>query len=201
MPSKSSNPDSRSGRLSPDPGDARTDSHDEHSEESTRSSPATPKPDAPQARLGSGAGRAIIAAAVLGSALAYMSDDMLNVALPAVSRDLAADVTEMQWIVNGYFVSMLSLMLTAGSIGDIRGHRRMFLWGLAVFSSGAVVSASATAVPALVAGRAIQGIGAAFLLSSGLALVNGSFSDDERGLAVGAYMGLTAVSTAAWRST
>jgi EmrB/QacA subfamily drug resistance transporter len=125
-----------------------------------------------------------------------MSDDMLNVALPTVSRDLAVGVTEMQWVVNGYFVTMLSLMLAAGSIGDIKGHRRMFLGGLAVFSSGAIVSATAPTVPLLVAGRAIQGVGAAFLLASGLALVNGSFSDDERGRAVGVYMGLTAVSTA-----
>ena len=146
--------------------------------------------------LDSSAGRAIIPAAVLGSALAYMSDDMLNVALRTVSRDLAVGVTEMQWVVNGYFVTMLSLMLTAGSIGDIRGHRRMFLGGLAVFSAGAMVSAAAPSVPLLVAGRALQGVGAAFLLASGLALVNGSFSDDERGRAVGTYMGLTAVSTA-----
>ena len=161
-------------------------------------SAATPAAvDAPQIRLRSAVGRSIIAAAVLGSALAYMSDDMLNVALPTVSRDLGVGVTEMQWVVNGYFVTMLSLMLTAGSIGDIRGHRRMFLGGLAVFSAGAVVSAIAPTVPVLVAGRAVQGIGAAFLLASGLALVNGSFSDDERGQAVGTYMGLTAVATAA----
>lgn len=153
-------------------------------------------PEAPLVELRSVGGRAIITAAVLGSALAYMSDDMLNVALPTVSSDLSVGVTEMQWVVNGYFVTMLSLMLTAGSIGDIRGHRRMFLVGLAVLSSGAVVSAAAPSVPFLVLGRAIQGVGAAFLLASGLALVNGSFSEDERGRAVGIYMGLTAVSTA-----
>ena len=153
-------------------------------------------PDTPDVGLHTSAGKAVIAAAVLGSALAYMSDDMLNVALPTVSRDLAVGVTEMQWVVNGYFVTMLSLMLTAGSIGDVKGHRRMFLGGLAVFSCGAMVSATAPSVPLLVIGRAVQGVGAAFLLASGLALVNGSFSDDERGKAVGTYMGMTAVSTA-----
>ena len=99
-------------------------------------------------RLRSGEGRAVIAAAVLGSALAYMSDDMLNVALPSVSDDLGVGVSEMQWVVNGYFVTMLSLMLTAGSFGDIRGHRRTFLTGLAVFAGGAVVAATAPALPA-----------------------------------------------------
>lgn len=152
--------------------------------------------DARKLRLGSGAGRAVVVAAVLGSALAYMSDDMLNVALPAVSSDLAVGVTEMQWVVNAYFVTMLALMLTAGSIGDITGHRRTLLAGLAGFSSGAIVSAAAPSVAVLVAGRAIQGVGAAFLLASGLALVNRSFTGDERARAVGAYMGLTAVSTA-----
>ena len=90
---------------------------------------ALPAADASGVGLDSSAGKAIIAAAVLGSALAYMSDDMLNVALPTVSRDLTVGVTEMQGAVNSYSVTMLSLMLTAGSIGDIKGHRRMFLGG------------------------------------------------------------------------
>jgi MFS family permease len=102
----------------------------------------------------------------------------------------------MQWVVNGYFVTMLSLMLTAGSFGDIRGHRRTFLTGLAVFAGGAIVAASAPVVSLLVAGRAIQGVGAALLLACGLALVNGSFLEHERSQAVGVYMGLTAVVTA-----
>ncbi len=153
--------------------------------------------DGPGVRLRSGEGRAVIAAAVLGSALAYMSDDMLNVALPSVSDDLGVGVSEMQWVVNGYFVTMLSLMLTAGSFGDIRGHRRTFLTGLAVFAGGAVVAATAPALPVLVAGRAMQGVGAALLLACGLALVNGSFCEHERSQAVGVYMGLTAVATAA----
>ncbi len=153
--------------------------------------------DASEIRLRSRTGRAVVAAVVLGSALAYMSDDMLNVALPSVAGDLQVDVTAMQWVVNGYFITMLSLMLTAGSIGDIRGHRRTFLLGLAVFSCGATVSAIAPVVAALVAGRALQGVGAALVLASGMALVNGSFVEEERGRAVGLYMGMTAVATAA----
>lgn len=144
----------------------------------------------------SSTGRSIIAAAVLGSALAYMSDDMLNVSLPTISRDLAVTVADMQWVVNAYFVSMLSLILIAGSIGDIRGHRRMFLGGLGIFVGGALLSAMAPTIALLVAGRAIQGFGAAFVLASALALVSSSFPEDERGQAVGVYMGLTAVATA-----
>lgn len=122
---------------------------------------------------------------------------MLNVAVPSVSGDLRVGVAELQWVVNGYFITMLSLMLTAGSIGDIRGHRRTFLAGLAIFASGAVAAATAPTVAVLVVGRAIQGVGAAFVLACGLALVNGSFREDERSRAVGLYMGLTAVTTAA----
>jgi len=147
--------------------------------------------------LASRAGRAVIAATVFGSALAYMSDDMLNVALPTLADDLDVDVSGAQWIVNGYFITMLSLMLAAGSIGDIRGHRQTFLEGIGVFSVGAVACAIAPAVPILIIGRAIQGVGAALLLASGLALVNASFVEEERSRAVGVYMGLTAVATAA----
>jgi len=154
-------------------------------------------PDGLGVRLRSVEGTAVIAAAVLGSALAYMSDDMLNVALPSVSDDLGVGVSELQWVVNSYFVTMLSLMLTAGSFGDIRGHRRTFVAGLAVFAGGAVVAATAPSVLVLVAGRALQGVGAAFLLACGLALVNGSFCEHERSRAVGLYMGFTAVATAA----
>ncbi|MEL7207521.1 MAG: MFS transporter, partial [Actinomycetota bacterium] len=146
--------------------------------------------------LHSSEGRAVIAAAVLGSALAYMSDDMLNVALPSVSDDLGVGVSEMQWVVNGYFVTMLALMLTAGSVGDIRGHRRTLLAGLAVFAGGSIVAAAAPSMPLLVAARAVQGVGAALLLACGLALVNETFLEDERSQAVGIYMGLMAVATA-----
>ncbi len=162
----------------------------------TAASDRDPSPGS-EVSLRSGQGRAVIAAAVFGSALAYMSDDMLNVALPSMAGDLGVGVSEMQWVVNGYFVTMLSLMLTAGSVGDIRGHRRTFLSGMAIFAGGAVVAATAPSVVLLVAGRAVQGVGAALLLACGLALVNVTFPEHERSRAVGLYMGLTAIATAA----
>jgi MFS family permease len=113
--------------------------------------PDESRSDASAIRLRSRKGRAVVAAVALGTALAYMSDDILNVALPSVARDLHVGVTAMQWVVNGYFITMISLMLTAGSIGDIRGRRRTFLLRLAAFSCGATVSAIAPVVSALVA--------------------------------------------------
>lgn len=90
----------------------------------------------PAVRLASRTGRAVVAAAVLGTALAYMSDGMLNVAIPSVAADLGGTVTDIQWVVNSYYVMLVALVLVVGSIGDILGHRRLFLAGMRVFTGG-----------------------------------------------------------------
>lgn len=131
-------------------------------------------------------------AAVLGTALAYMSDDMLNLAIPSVARDLEATVTDAQWILNAYYVSLVSCVLVAGSIGDIIGHRRVFLGGILLFSAGALGCAMAPEVGLLVAGRFVQGIGAAMLLTAGLALVTRLNPAEDRGRAIGQFFGLVA---------
>jgi MFS family permease len=91
-----------------------------------------------QVHLRSPTGRAVVAAAVLGSALAYMSDDMLNVAIPAVAADLGGTVSSIQWVVNTYYVTLVALVLVAGAIGDVVGHRRVFLTGMGLFTLGAL---------------------------------------------------------------
>jgi MFS family permease len=96
-----------------------------------------------QVRLGSPTGRAVVGAAVLGSALAYMSDDMLNVAIPSVAADLGGTVHDVQWVVNSYYVTLVALVLVAGAIGDLAGHRRIFRAGMALFTLGAVGCAAA----------------------------------------------------------
>ena len=72
---------------------------------------------------------AVLAAAVLGTALAYMSDDMLNLAIPSVAHDLHANTTAVQWILNAYYVPLVAFVLVAGSLGDVVGHRRVFTAG------------------------------------------------------------------------
>src|SRR5512132_3263881 len=89
-----------------------------------------------QVRLRSSTGRAVVTAAVLGSALAYMSDDMLNVAIPAVAADLGGTVSHIQWVVDSYYVTLVALVLVAGAIGDLVGHRRMFRAGMGLFTLG-----------------------------------------------------------------
>jgi EmrB/QacA subfamily drug resistance transporter len=142
----------------------------------------------PQGRLP----RAVLAAAVLGTALAYMSDDMLNLAVPSLAGDLGASVTGVQWILNGYYVPLVAFVLIAGSIGDILGHRRVFRFGLIGFSAGALLCAAAPTVAVLVAGRSLQGLAAAALLAAGLALVTTLAPPDTRNREVGAFLGLAA---------
>lgn len=136
--------------------------------------------------------RAVLVAAVLGTALAYMSDDMLNLAIPWVARDLEATVTDAQWILNAYYVSLVSCVLVVGSIGDIVGHRRVFIGGIVLFSAGAVGCALAPSIGLLVVGRFAQGAGAAMLLTAGLALVSLINPPKDRSLAVGQFFGLVA---------
>jgi MFS family permease len=136
--------------------------------------------------------RAVLVAAVLGTALAYMSDDMLNLAIPSVARDLQATVTDAQWILNAYYVSLVSGALVAGSVGDVVGHRRVFLGGILFFSAGAVGCALAPAVGVLISSRFLQGIGAAMLLTAGLALVSRLNPPEHRGRVVGLFLGLVA---------
>jgi EmrB/QacA subfamily drug resistance transporter len=134
----------------------------------------------------------VVAAGVLGSALAFMSDDMLNIAIPSVAADLDASMTDVQWIVNSYYVALVSLVLVAGSLGDILGHRRVFLGGLILFSMGALLCAAAPVLSVLVAGRAVQGVGAAATLTAGLALVIRLVRPEDRNRAMGAFLGATA---------
>jgi EmrB/QacA subfamily drug resistance transporter len=143
-------------------------------------------------RLASATGRAVVAAAVLGSALAFMSDDMLNVAIPSVAAELGGSVTDIQWIVNSYYVALVSLVLVAGSLGDILGHRRVFLTGLSVFAIGALVCSAAPGLWLLIVGRGLQGVGAAATLTAGLALVIRLIRPDDRSRAIGAFLAATA---------
>jgi MFS family permease len=135
---------------------------------------------------------AVLAAAVLGTALAYMSDDMLNLAIPSVAHDLHANTTAVQWILNAYYVPLVAFVLVAGSLGDVVGHRRVFTAGLLLFGSGAVLCAAAPDVALLIAGRALQGVAAAMLLAAGLALVTIANPGERRDRAVGQFVAATA---------
>jgi MFS family permease len=134
----------------------------------------------------------VLFAAVLGTALAYMSDDMLNLAVPSVARDLEVSAAGIQWILNAYYIPLVAFVLVAGSVGDIIGHRRVFTAGLMLFCAGALLCATAADVGLLIVGRALQGVAAAMLLAAGLALVACANPGERRDRALGHFLGLIA---------
>ena len=147
-------------------------------------------------RYGTPAGRWVIVAAVLGSGIAFLDGTVVNVALPAIERDLQGGLAGLQWTVDGYLLTLGALLLLGGSLGDLYGRRRMFVTGLVAFTAASAVCGLAPSMGALVAARAVQGVGGALLVPGSLALLAASFDPDDRGAAVGAWSGLSGVATA-----
>ena len=148
-------------------------------------------------RLASAAGRWVLAVAVLGEAMTLLEATVVNVALPAIGRDLGADVAGLQWTLNAYVLTLAALVLAAGSLSDIYGRRRVFFLGVVVFVAASALCAAAPTIQLLVAGRVVQGIGGALLTPGSLAIIDAVFHPDDRTRAIGAWAGLTAVAAAA----
>ena len=106
-------------------------------------------------------GRWLLAAAVLGSGLAALDATVINVALPAIGEDLDTDITGLQWILNGYLLTLASFLLLGGSLGDRYGRRRVFVIGVVWFAGASLLCGLAPSVEVMVAARALQGIGGA----------------------------------------
>ena len=147
-------------------------------------------------RVKSSTGRWVIAAAVLGSAAVFIESTVVSVALPAIGRHFGLGVSGLQWIVNGYLITLSALLLLGGALGDAVGQKRVFEVGLATFAVGSVLCALAPSFPLLVGARLVQGAAGALLVPASLALVDTSFAEDERGAAIGLWAGWSAVSTA-----
>lgn len=145
---------------------------------------------------GTPAARWVVAATVLGSGVVFLDSTVVNVALPAIGEDLGADVAGLQWTANGYLVTLASLILLGGSLGDRFGRRRVFQIGLVWFAVASLVCAVAPNVGLLVAARALQGVGGALLTPGSLAILEASFAAGDRAKAIGAWSGLAGVSTA-----
>ena len=159
-----------------------------------RDEPSTP--EQPALALASPAGRTLVAGLVLGSSAAFLYASVVNVALPAIGDDLDVGLSGLQWIVNGYLVAMAALILVGGSAGDVLGRRRVYVASCAVLVVGSVICVAAPNLGVLVAGRLVQGIGAAGVTPISLALVDASFAEDERGRAVGLWASGSAITTA-----
>ena len=141
--------------------------------------------------------RLVLATTILASSLSFIDGSVLNVALPAIGRSFAAGTQDVQWVVNAFLLPLSALLLLGGAAGDVYGRRRMLIGGIALFALASLLCALAPSLPLLLAGRAGQGIGAALLLPSSLAILSDAFSGEERGRAVGTWAAAGAMTAAA----
>ncbi|MHB8468313.1 MAG: DHA2 family efflux MFS transporter permease subunit [Gaiellaceae bacterium] len=141
------------------------------------------------------ASRWILAATVLGSSLAFIDMTVVNVALPSIQRDLGGGLAAQQWVVDAYLLTLGSLILLGGSLGDIFGETKMFTLGVALFGIASALCAAAPTSTALIVFRAIQGVAGALLTPASLAVITSSFSGAERGAAIGSWTAWSGIST------
>nr|WP_039739318.1 MFS transporter [Saccharomonospora halophila] len=147
--------------------------------------------------LRSAAGRRVLAATVGGSGMAFLDSTAVNVALPTIGREFgASSLSGLQWVVNGYMLTLAAFILLSGSLGDRYGRRRLFLLGVVWFAVASALCAGAVTLPMLVVARIAQGVGAALLTPGSLALIEASFRRADRAAAIGAWSGLTGIATA-----
>jgi len=147
-------------------------------------------------RLETPRGRAVLAATVLGSGMAFLDSTIVNVAAKHIGQDLHTGFTALQWVLNAYTLALASLILLGGSLGDRIGRRRIFLIGAAWFAVASLACALAPNAAVLIAARAVQGVGGALMTPGSLAIISASFIAEDRAIAVGAWSGLSGVSTA-----
>lgn len=141
-----------------------------------------------------------LAATVLGSSMAFIDGSVVNIALPAIQRDLAgssAGLAAMQWVINAYLLALGSLVLVGGSLGDRFGRRTVFIIGIALFTAASVACGLAPGTGALIAARALQGVGAALLVPASLAIIGNVFEGEARGKAIGTWAAWAAITGAA----
>ncbi len=135
-------------------------------------------------------------ATILASSMTFIDGTVVNVALPALQSSLGATIADVQWVIEAYALLLGGLILVGGSLGDQFGRKRMFLAGTAVFTAASILCGLAPSVHVLIAARAVQGIGAAFLVPGSLAVITATFDAAERGRAIGTWSGFTAITTA-----
>ena len=140
--------------------------------------------------------RLVLATSILASSLAFVDGSVINVGLPAIARSFAAGAAELQWTINAYLLPLSALLLLGGALGDRYGLRRMLAAGVGLFVAGSIGCAAAPGLSSLLAARAMQGVGAAMLLPSSLAILGASFRGEARGRAVGIWAAASAMAGA-----
>jgi EmrB/QacA subfamily drug resistance transporter len=128
--------------------------------------------------------------------MVFLDGTVVNVALPAIGNEFNADIAGLQWVLNGYLLSLAALILLGGSMGDRYGRKRIFLLGAVWFTAASVLCGLAPSVEWLIAGRILQGVGGAMLTPGSLAILEAGFAKEDRGRAIGLWSGFAGVSTA-----
>jgi EmrB/QacA subfamily drug resistance transporter len=135
-------------------------------------------------------------AVCVGIFMLLLDITIVNVALPQIAASFNASLSSLQWVIDAYALALASLLLTAGTLADRQGRRRLFLIGVAVFTVGSALCGLATGMTFLALARAFQGIGGAIMFATSLALLSQSFQGKERGIAFGIYGGITGLAIA-----
>jgi EmrB/QacA subfamily drug resistance transporter len=142
-------------------------------------------------------GRWVLAVTVLGSGIAALDATVVNIALPTIGRDFHTGIAALQWVMNGYLLTLAAFLLIGGSLGDRFGRRRVYLTGIVWFALASAACGFAPSVDFLIVTRVLQGVGAALLTPGSLAILEASFRPDDRARAIGAWSGLGGVAIAA----
>lgn len=145
---------------------------------------------APGLSFSSAAGRWVLSATIVGSAVAQVTGTVVNVGLPAIGADLDAGVSDIQWVINGYLVTLAALILVGGALGDHFGRRRVFQIGVIWFATASLLCAIAPSIEFLIGARVLQGIGGALLTPGSLSIIQASFKQADRARAIGAWAAL-----------
>ena len=140
--------------------------------------------------------RLTLLATILASSLAFIDGSVVNVALPAIGRDLQASAADLQWTINAYLLPLSALLLLGGAAGDHFGRRRMLVGGILLFTAASLACALAPGLELLLAARVVQGIGAAMLMPNSLSILSHAFSGEEKGRAVGTWAAVGAIASA-----
>ncbi|HSM45909.1 MAG TPA: MFS transporter, partial [Acidimicrobiia bacterium] len=149
-----------------------------------------------QVALDSTDGRLVIGTTVAGTAVAMLTATVVNVALPSLATDLDASSSQQQWVINAYLLTLASLILIGGSLGDRYGRVRLYRVGVIWFAVASLVCAVAPTAEILIGARFFQGIGGALLTPGSLAIIEATLRREDRGRGVGQWSGLTGIAAA-----
>jgi EmrB/QacA subfamily drug resistance transporter len=137
-----------------------------------------------------------LAAVAFGLFMIMLDNTVVNVALPSIGRDFDTDLSQLEWVVNGYALTFGVLMLTGGKLADLLGRRRIFIAGLAIFTLASLACGLATSAEFLIGARVVQGVGSALMNPATLSIIIATFPPRQRGMAIGIWAGVSAMALA-----